>query len=88
LSDNTTVNMQLFADEMLIIQENEDTLQKSMCELQKLGNSYNFNISTTKVMAFQGKYPIRSKIILNNKFIIQQVSNFNYLECNVTYKYD
>jgi hypothetical protein len=85
--------MQLFADEMLIIQENEDTLQKSMCELQKLSNSYNFNISTTKtkvnkVMAFQGKYPIRSKIILNNKSIIQQVSSFNYLECNVIYKYD
>jgi hypothetical protein len=45
---------------MLIIQENEDTLQKSMYELQKLSNNYNFNISTTKtkVMAFQGKYPI------------------------------
>jgi hypothetical protein len=39
-------------------------------------------------MAFQGKYPIRSKIILNNKLIIEQVSNFNYLGCNVTYKYD
>jgi hypothetical protein len=39
-------------------------------------------------MAFQVKYPIRSKIILNNKSIIEQVSNFNYLGCNVTYKYD
>jgi hypothetical protein len=39
-------------------------------------------------MAFQGKCPIRSKVILNNKSIIQQVSNFNYLGCNVTYKYD
>jgi hypothetical protein len=29
----------------------------------------------TKVMAFQGKYPIRSKIILNNKSIIQQDLN-------------
>jgi hypothetical protein len=37
-------------------------------------------------MAFQGKSPFRSKIILNNKSIIEQVSNFNYLECNVTYK--
>jgi hypothetical protein len=82
--------MPLFADDMLIIQENEDTLQKSMYELQKLSNNYNFNISTTKtkVMAFQGKYPIRSKIILNNKSIIEQVSNLNYLGCNVTYKYD
>jgi hypothetical protein len=61
-----------------------------MYELQKLSNDYNFNISTTKtkVMASQGKYPIQSKIILNNKSIIEQVSNFNYLGCNVTYKYD
>jgi hypothetical protein len=82
--------MMLFADDMLIIQENEDTPQKSMYELQKISNNYNFNISTTKtkVMAFQVKYPVRSKIILNNKLIIQQVSNFNCLGCNVTYKYD
>jgi hypothetical protein len=39
-------------------------------------------------MALQGKYPIRSKIILNNKSIIEQVSNFNYLGCSVTYKND
>jgi hypothetical protein len=39
-------------------------------------------------MAFQGKYQIRSKIILNNKSIIEQVTNCNYLGCNVTYKYD
>jgi hypothetical protein len=57
--------MLLFADDMLTMQENEDTLQKSMYELQKLSNNYNFNISTTKtkVMAFRGKYPNRSKII-------------------------
>jgi hypothetical protein len=55
-----------------------------------LCNNYNFNISTTKakVMAFQGKYPIRSKIISNNKSITEQVSYFNYLGCNVTYKYN
>jgi hypothetical protein len=39
-------------------------------------------------MAFQGKYSIRSKIILNNKSITEKVSNFNYLGCNVTHKYD
>jgi hypothetical protein len=65
--------MLLFADDMFIVQENEDTLQKSMNELQKLSNNYNFYISTTKtkVLAFQGKYAIRSKIILNNKSIIE-----------------
>jgi hypothetical protein len=61
--------------------------KESMYELQKLSNNYNFNISTTstKVMALQGKYPSRSKIILNNKSIIEQVSSFSYLGCNVTY---
>jgi hypothetical protein len=39
-------------------------------------------------MAFQGKYSFRTKIILNHKSITEQVSNLNYLGCNVTYKYD
>jgi hypothetical protein len=37
---------------------------------------------------FSKKVPNSIKIILNNKSIIEQVSNFNYLGCNVTYKYD
>jgi hypothetical protein len=39
-------------------------------------------------VASLGKHPIRSKIILNNKSITEKVSNFNYLGCNVTHKYD
>jgi hypothetical protein len=82
--------MLLFADDMVILQENEDNLQKSMCELQKLINIYYFKISNTKtkVIIFRGKYPVRSKITLDNNSIIEQVSNVNYLGCNVTYKYD
>jgi hypothetical protein len=59
--------MLLFVDDIVILQENEDNLQKSMYELQKLSNIYNFKISTTKtkVMTFRGKYPIRSKITLD-----------------------
>jgi hypothetical protein len=34
LGNDTTVNTLLFADDMLIIQENEYTLQKSIYELQ------------------------------------------------------
>jgi hypothetical protein len=40
--------MLLFADDVLIIQENEYALQKSLYDLQELSNNYNFNISTTK----------------------------------------
>jgi hypothetical protein len=82
--------MLLFDDDMVILQENEDNLRESMYELQKLSNIYNFKISTTKtkVMASRGKYPIRSKVTLDDNSITEQVSDFNYLGCNVTYKYD
>jgi hypothetical protein len=53
----------IFVAQAHIIQENADTLQRIMYELQKLNNNYNLNISTTKTkaMAFQGKYLIRLK---------------------------
>ena len=41
----------------------------------------------TKVMAFHGKYPIRTKICIENK-IIQQVSHSKYLGCDVRYDMD
>lgn len=36
-------------------------------------------------MAFKGRYPVRSKIVLDDT-IIEQVSHFNYLGCNVSYQ--
>jgi hypothetical protein len=50
---------------------------------------YNLEISSnkSKVMAFEGKHPRRSKIVIDNK-IIEQVSHFNYLGCDVSYNYD
>jgi hypothetical protein len=41
----------------------------------------------SKVMAFEGKHPRRSKIVIDNK-IIEQVSHFNCLGCDVSYNYD
>jgi hypothetical protein len=38
-------------------------------------------------MAFKGKDPVRSKIVTNGN-IPKQVSNFNYLGCNLSYNYD
>ncbi|KAK9877518.1 hypothetical protein WA026_018626 [Henosepilachna vigintioctopunctata] len=38
-------------------------------------------------MAFKGKEPIRTKIIIENK-CIEQVSHFTYLGCDITYDYD
>jgi hypothetical protein len=39
------------------------------------------------MIAFEGKYPVRSKIMINNK-ITEQVKNFNYLDCDISYNYD
>ncbi len=38
----------------------------------------------TKVIAFSGKNPIRSKIAINNK-IIEQVYSFRYLGTQISY---
>lgn len=38
-------------------------------------------------MAFRSKHPIRTKIVINN-ITIEQVSNFQYLGCNVRYLND
>jgi hypothetical protein len=38
-------------------------------------------------MAFKGKDPVRSKIIINGN-ILKQVPNFNYLGCSLSYNYD
>jgi hypothetical protein len=40
-----------------------------------------------EVMAFKEKDPVRSKIIINGN-ILKQISNFNYLGCNLSYNYD
>ena len=47
---------------------------------------FNFKISTTKTksMGFQGKEHMRTKIVMNGK-IIEQVRDFNYLGCNISY---
>jgi hypothetical protein len=38
-----------------------------------------------KTMAFCGKWPLRSKLILDNQ-PIEQVSKFKYLGCQLSYK--
>jgi hypothetical protein len=51
--------------------------------LNKIILDYNFEISIhKKKMAFCGKWPVRSKLILDNQ-PIEQVSKFNYLGCQL-----
>jgi hypothetical protein len=57
--------------------ESENLLQKSVCKLEKITSKYGLTISTNKAMtvAFRGRDPIRSKIVINNK-IIEQINIF------------
>ncbi len=77
----------LFADDQVMISDNEDTLQRALYELQMIIKEYNLEISIqkTKSMAFQGKYPNRCKLVVNSQNI-EQVSSFKFLGCDLSYK--
>ena len=44
-------------------------------------------ISKTKSMALKSKEPVRTKLVINNKSIVQ-MQHFIYLGCDITYDYD
>lgn len=86
---NTYINTLMFADDQVILQKSEDDLQHSVYRLYQICKVYNLEISEkkTKVMAFKGKFPVRSKIVINGN-IIDQVSHFNFLGCDISYEYE
>ena len=86
LRQGCNVNTMLFADDQIVIQTTEDDLQLSIFQLDRICKEYGLQISInkTKIMAFKGKWPVRSKIVLNN-CILEQVSKFKYLGCTLTY---
>jgi hypothetical protein len=55
--------------------------------LQLVATEFNLEVSTTetKIMAFQGKEHVRSKICIENT-IFKRVNNFDCLGYNSTYK--
>ena len=80
LDSNTSIITILFSDDQAIFQNNEDFLQGAIYKLHPLCQHYSMKISIvkTKIMAFNGKKPIRTKIFLDNQ-TLQQVSDFHYL---------
>ena len=72
--------------DQILIESTEDDLQRSIFTLQQIGFEYSVKISLkkTKIMAFKGKSPVRSKIVLDNK-TLEQVSHFRYLGCDISY---
>ena len=72
--------MLLFADEQFIIADTEDNLQKTAHKLNQIITQCDLNTSVqrTKSLAFKGRDPVRTKIVIDNK-IIEVVNLFNYL---------
>jgi hypothetical protein len=85
LKQKLKLNTVLFIDDQVIIAENEENLQKAMHKLIKIIKEYNLTISTrkTKLIAFTGKHPVRSKIVIYDT-PIEQVNHFNYVGCTIS----
>ena len=81
-------NTLLFADDEFIISDTEDNLQKAVYLLYNLSKEYNLEIATkkTKVFGFVGTDHLRTKIIINDE-TLEQVSQFTYLGCSISYKF-
>ncbi|XP_045465000.1 uncharacterized protein LOC123674152 [Harmonia axyridis] len=73
-----------FADDALIIAENEDDLQRLLNAFYVKAKSLNMQISITKTKTLVvSKEPVRCKLSLENK-IIEQVMSFDYLGIQIT----
>lgn len=86
ISQGKYLNALLYADDVIIIQNAENKLQRSIHKLNDTCKEYNMRISIakTKVMAFRGLEPIRTKIAIENK-CIEQINKFNYLGNSISY---
>ena len=86
LGGRKSIEAILFADDMAVLAEDEDSLQRSLYNLNAIAKEFNMKISAgkTKVMAFLGKEPIRSKIVIDGK-VIEQVNVFTYLGTDISY---
>lgn len=87
ISHLSQIDTLLFADDIVFMATSEDNLQRLVYNFNQMAESFNMEISTdkSKVMAFLGKEPVRSKICINNK-IIEQVKNFSYLGYQISYE--
>jgi hypothetical protein len=58
----------LYADDKVLLTDTENDLQCSVCNLHLVAKEFNTEISTTKtkIMTFQGKEDVRSKICFEN----------------------
>ena len=70
-------------DDQVIIADTEDNFQKAAYKLTEY--VLTISVQKTKSMAFKGRDPVRTKIVIDNK-IIEQVNSFNYLGNMISYE--
>jgi hypothetical protein len=87
INRNVIIDAMLFADDHVLLAKSEDDLQYSVHNLNNIASEFSMEINAekTRVMAFRGMEPIRSKICFNNKTLKQQ-NTFNYLGYNISYE--
>ena len=87
LSKNQQLSTLLFADDQVTIADTEDNQQKAAQKLNQIITEYGLTITAkkTKLIAFKGRDPARTKVAIDNK-IIEQVSSFNYLGHMISYE--
>jgi len=87
LSKNQQLSTLLFADDQVIIADRQDNLQRPAHKLNQIITEYGLTISVqkTKSMAFRGRDPVGTKIVIDNK-IIGKVNSFSYLGNMISYE--
>jgi len=87
LPQNRHMFMLLFSDDQITLSNTEENMQeaayKSNQKITKCGVT--ISAQKTKLMAFKGQDPVRSKIVIENK-IIEEVNSFNYLGNLISYE--
>jgi hypothetical protein len=80
------LNALLFADDQIVLADSEENLQRAVFSLNNIAKEYNLRLSTkkSKVSGFKGVQHLRAKIEVNNQ-ILEQVTCFNYIGCNISY---
>jgi hypothetical protein len=84
----TAKKKKLFADDHFIISDTENNLQQAVYLLREYPKSIIWKLpqKKTKVFGFVGTDHLRTKIIINDE-TLEQVSQFTYLGCSVSYQF-
>lgn len=78
------INSICYADDTVLIAENEDDLQRLLFQFYKTCQSFNMRISTQKTKCITiSKEPLRCKLAIN-EYLIEQVMEIQYLGVTIT----